>query len=103
MPNRGDFHVLEGNNTIKIIELIHKEKLKCVQVYNTESYLAEPVYVLSDGNYRVNIKVKAGKVVMNYDNIDNDGGGKYLHRRTEILLTVYIEPFCEKEKYKYYE
>ena len=89
------------NNLIAIIELIHKCGLKCSSVQNAETIWHDTVYKVSDGRYFVNIRAKDGRIVTDYDGIDNDGGGESLAKAVDLLISHSIIPFCDKEKVKY--
>lgn len=88
------------NNLIEIIEIIHKNNLKCSSVQNAETIWNDTVYKISDGNYCANIRAKNGKIISDYEGIDNDGGGRQLAHDVK-LLTSTLERFCDKEKIKY--
>lgn len=88
------------NNLVKIIEMVHKSGLKCSSVYNAETIWNDTVYKISDGNYFVNIRAKDGKLVTDYEGIDNDGGGKRLAHDTDLLIST-LTMFCDNEKSKY--
>lgn len=91
------------NNLIEIINMIHKIGLKCSSVYNAETMWNDTVYKVSDGGYFANIIAKNGKIVRDLTDINNDGGGKKLYEKVEVLIDCHITPFCNKEKYKYYK
>ena len=88
------------NNLVKIIEMIHKDGLKCSSVQNAETIWHDTVYKISDGNYFVNIRAKDGKIVSDYEGINNDGGGKRLAHDVDLLIHT-LTMFCDNEKSKY--
>jgi hypothetical protein len=89
------------NNLIQIIEMIHKNGLKCSSVQNAETIWHDTVYKVSDGNYFVNICAKDGKIVADYEGINNDGGGKRLAHDVDLLINPTLTMFCDREKSKY--
>lgn len=88
------------NNLIKIIEIIHKEGLVCSSIFNVETIWNDTIYKVSDGNYFVNIIAKDGKITTDYNGIDNDGGGKHLKEKANLLVYS-LNLFADKEKLKY--
>ena len=95
------FNKVLKNNLVDIIQMIHKNGLKCSSVRNAETIWHDTVYKVSDGTYFINILAKDGTVGTNLDGIDNDGGGKSLYEKVDALIKFDIIPYCEKNKLKY--
>lgn len=89
------------NNVITIIDMIHKSGLKCAAISNTESLYGDALYKVTDGCYFANITANNGSIEINYNGIDNDGGGKKLHEVVKDLVGHKIVPLCEEKKLDY--